>query len=106
MTDPQASGQPDQKGPPPFDPAHPQIGNQVPQWLFTGRHKTPDGDLMLLTIRVPNATVTAVLSKQDAQKWIDRMQEEVDAMSSLSIAPAGALPFSSPPMNSNGRPFG
>ena len=75
MTDQQP---PDQKGPPPFDPAHPMIGNQFPQWLMTGKHKTPQGDLAIFTFRVPNATVTAVLTKQDAQKWIDQMQAEVD----------------------------
>lgn len=74
---------------PPFDPAHPQIGNQVPQWISTGKHKTPQGDLAIFTFRVPNSTLTVVLSKSDAQKWIDQMQAEVDAMSSLSIAPAG-----------------
>lgn len=76
-------------GPPPFDPAHPSVTNQVPQWLMTGRHKSPQGDLAIFTIRVPNATVTAVLTKSDAQKWIDQMQKEVDGMSSLSIVPAG-----------------
>lgn len=87
MTDPEQRA--------PFDPAHPQIGNQIPQWLMTGKHRTPQGDLMILTLRVPNTTVTAVLTKQDAQKWIDQIQAEVDGMSSLSIAPAG-MPL--PPM--------
>lgn len=91
-----------QQGPPPFDPAHPSVSNQVPAWLFTGRHKGPAGDLLLLTIRVPNATVTAVMSKQDAQKWIKQIQDEVDQMSSLSLAPANA-PL---PSLGNGRPPG
>jgi hypothetical protein len=89
----------EQAGPPPFDPAHPMIGNQIPQWLSTGKHKSPDGDLAIFTFRVPNATVTAVLSKADAQKWIDQMQDEVDGLSSLSIAPAG-VPL--PPMTPGG----
>lgn len=93
MTDPQ------QKGPPPFDPAHPAVGNQVPQWLMTGTHKTPQGDLILFTIRVPNATLTAVLSKPDAQKWVDQMQKEIDGASDLSIAPAN-MPL--PPLGGNG----
>lgn len=88
-------------GPPPFDPAHPQVGNQIPQWISTGKHKTPQGDLAIFTFRVPNATVTVVLTKQDAQKWIDQMQAEVDGLSSLSIAPAG-IPL--PPMAPNGGP--
>jgi hypothetical protein len=91
------------QGPPPFDPAHPSVSNQVPAWLFTGRHKTPQGDLLIVTIRVPNSTTTAVMDKASAVKWIKQIQDEVDQMSSLSIAPAGAA---LPPMNSNGRPFG
>jgi hypothetical protein len=96
---------PEQTGPPPFDPLHPQIGNQIPQWLMTGKHKTPQGDLAIFTFRVPNTTLTVVLSKSDAQKWIDQMQEEINGLSSLAVAPAG-MPM--PPMsnNSNGRPFG
>lgn len=92
-------------GPPPYDPMHPQVGNQIPQWITTGKHKTPQGDLAIFTFRVPNATLTAVLTKQDAQKWVDQMQEQINDLSSLSIAPAG-MPI--PPMsgNPNGRPFG
>jgi hypothetical protein len=89
------------QGPPPFDPAHPSVSNQVPAWLFTGRHKGPQGDLLLLTIRVPNATVTAVMTKQDGENWIKQIQGELDQMSSLSIAPANS-PL--PPMN--GKPPG
>lgn len=88
MTEPQ--------GPPPFDPAHPSVSNQVPAWLFTGRHKGPQGDLLLLTIRVPNATVTAVMSKADGEAWIKQIQGELDQMSSLTLAPANT-PL--PPMN-------
>lgn len=91
-------------GPPPYDPAHPSVSNQVPAWLFTGRHKTPQGDLLIATIRVPNATVTAIMTKADAQKWIKQMQDEVDQMSSLAIAQPGSIPPMSD--NSNGRPFG
>jgi hypothetical protein len=87
----------DQQGPPPFDPAHPQIGG-TPAWLNTGKHTGgPQGDLLVMTVRVPNATVTAIMTKQDAQNWINQLQKEVDGMSSLAVVPAGALPFSSPP---------
>lgn len=93
------------QGEPPFDQGHPGISNQYPQWLFTGKFKGPQGDLAIFTFRMPNATVTAVLDKTNAQKWIDQMQKEVDGMSSLSVVPPG-VPL--PPMskNSNGRPFG
>lgn len=92
------------QGPPPFDPAHPSVGT-VPAWLMTGRHKGPQGDLLVLTIRVPNATVTAVMTKADGENWIKQIRTELDGMSSLTLAPANT-PL--PPMsgNSNGRPFG
>jgi len=84
------------QGPPPFDPAHPSVSNQASAWLFIGRHKGPQGDLLLLTIRVPNATVTAVMSKADGEAWIKQIQGELDQMSSLTLAPANT-PL--PPMN-------
>lgn len=74
----------------PFDPHHPAIGT-VQAWLTTGRHQTPDGDHLIATVRVPNATLTVVLSKADAQAWIKALQREVDSMSSLSLVPADAV---------------
>lgn len=82
-------------GPPPFDPAHPQVGS-VQAWLNVGKHRTPQGEMLIVTVRVPNATLTAVMAKADAQRWIDTLQAEVDGMSSLLIAPADQ-PL--PPMN-------
>lgn len=89
-----------QTGPPPYDPAHPSVTNQVPAWLFTGRHKSPDGDLLIMTMRVPNATLTGVISKADAVKWIKQLQNEVDQMSSLAVIPPGSV------IPRNGRPPG
>jgi hypothetical protein len=88
------------QGPPPFDPAHPAVGS-VQAWLNLGKQRTPQGEFLILTLRVPNATTTALLSKSDAQAWIDALQNEVDQMSSLVIAPPGAA---LPPLN--GRPHG
>ncbi len=85
---------------PPFDPAHPSVSS-VPAWLTTGKHKGPQGDLLILTVRVPNATLTAVMSKADGENWIKQIQGEIDGMSSLTIAPAGA---SLPPMNGHPGP--
>ena len=82
--------------PPPYDPAHPAVGS-VQAWLTTGKQRTPQGELLILTVRVPNATVTAVMTKADAQSWIDILQREVDGLSSLVIAPS---------MNTNGHPLG
>jgi hypothetical protein len=85
---------------PAFDPAHPSVGT-VPAWLMTGKHQGPQGDLLILTVRVPNATVTAVMTKVDAQNWIRQIQKEVDGLSSLVVAPPGAQ---MPPMNGLPRP--
>jgi hypothetical protein len=85
-------------GPPPFDPAHPAVGS-VQAWLNVGRQRFPEGEFLIMTPRVPNATLTILLTKTDAQKWVDTIQAEIDQMSSLTIAPANAA---LPPMN--GRP--
>ncbi len=88
----------------PFDPAHPAVGT-CQAWLNTGKHKSPQGDLLILTIRVPNATVTAVMTKADAQLWVNKIQEEVDGLSSLVVAPPG-IPMHPLSQNSNGHPHG
>lgn len=90
---------PEPQGPPAFDPAHPSVGT-CQAWLFTGKHKSPQGDLLILTVRVPNATVTAVMTKSDAINWIAQIQKEVDGLSSLVVAPPGAVV---PPMNGQAR---
>lgn len=88
------------QGPPPFDPAHPAVGS-TQAWLNVGKQRTPQGEFLILTVRVPNATLTAVMSKQDAQLWINTLQEEVDGMSSLVLAPPGSV---LPPLGANGHP--
>jgi hypothetical protein len=85
---------PQQKAPP-FDPLHPSVG-QIPAWLTTGKHKGPNGDLLIITLRVPNSTTTAVMTKADGEKWIKQIQEEIDGMSSLLVAPPGSA---LPPLN-------
>lgn len=93
---------PEQKGPPPFDPLHPSIqGTQA--WLNVGRQQTPGGEVLILTLRVTNATLTVVLDKASAQSWLKTIQDEIDKMSSLMVAPPG---MQLPPMNSNGHPPG
>lgn len=84
------------------DMSHPAVGS-VQAWLSTARHRSPQGEFLVATFRVPNTTLTVLLSKADAQAWIDQMQGEVDQMSSLMIAPANA-PM--PDMrNANGHPL-
>jgi hypothetical protein len=91
---------PEQKGPPPFDPAHPSIqGTQA--WLNVGRQRTPAGEVLIVTVRVTNATLTVVLDKTSAQSWLKTISDEIDKMSSLMVAPPGVQ---LPPMN--GHPPG
>jgi hypothetical protein len=75
----------------PFDEGHPAIGG-TPAWFSTNVKKTPGGDVLILTLRVPNTTVTAVLSKADAETWLQQFAENVGKMSSLVIAPAAYDP--------------
>jgi hypothetical protein len=79
----------------PFDSGHPSVG-VVPSWLATTVQTTPQGQLLVMTIRVPNSTLTIALNKADAEVWIRQIQADVDTMSSLILAPPG---FQPPPMN-------
>lgn len=92
--------QPEQQGPPPFDPLHPMI-QALPAWLNVGRQMTPGGEVLIWTMRVPNATLSVILDKKTAQSWVKTISDEIDKMSSMVIAPANA-PL--PPMRGNGRP--
>jgi hypothetical protein len=82
------------------DPVHPAVGS-VQSWLSLGHHQGAQGELLVLTVRVPNATVTSLLSKADAQTWINLLQTEVDKMSSLVLAPPGTV---LPPLNGKEHP--
>lgn len=95
--------QPEQKGPPPFDPLHPQVQG-VPAWLNVGRQMTPNGEVLIWTTRVPNSTQTIVLDKKTALSWIKTIQDEVDKMSSLAIVPPGMpMPPMPGPAGNNGH---
>lgn len=83
----------------PYDEGHPAVGGGQ-AWQSVNVQKTPGGDVLIYTLRVPNATVTAVLSKADADVWVRQFAAKVAEMSSLVIAPAGTA---MPPMNGNGR---
>lgn len=82
----------------PFDSGHPAIG-VVQAWLASTVQTTPQGQLLIMTIRVPNSTLTVALTKQDAEVWLRQIQADVDKMSGLILAPPG---FQPPPMNGNG----
>jgi hypothetical protein len=58
----------------------------------------PVGQVLILTIRIPNGTTTVVLNKADAEAWDKQIHAEVGKMTGLIIAPAGAV-------NPNGHPL-
>lgn len=86
-------------GLPPYDPGHPAIGG-VQAWLSTSVKDFPQGQAMILTIRVPNSTQTVVLSKEDAETWLRQIKQTVDQMSGIILAPPG---FVVPPLHPNGQ---
>lgn len=83
----------------PYDEGHPHVAGG-PAWLSTTVKHTPGGDVMVFTLRVPNSTTTAVLAKADAEAWLKQFADNVAAMSSIVIAPAGAA---LPQMGVNGH---
>lgn len=83
---------------PPYDPGHPAVGTS-PAWLSTSVQNTTEGQVMILTVRVPNATLTVVLPKADAETWDRQIHQTVKSMSGLIISPAGSI-------NSGGHPLG
>jgi hypothetical protein len=74
---------------PPFDPGHPAVGG-TQAWLSTDVRDSPNGQVLILTIRVPNATTTVVLGKDDAEAWDRQIHAAVGGMSGLILAPPGA----------------
>jgi hypothetical protein len=75
---------------PAYDVNHPSVGG-VAAWLSTEVRKTAQGDALILTIRIPNTTVTVMLAKGDAENWDRQIHDAVSQMSSLVIAPAGPV---------------
>ena len=79
------------QGTPSFDPAHPSVG-PAQAWLSVATAKLPDGERLILTLRVHNATLTAVVAKADGERWVKMIQEQLDTMSSLMVVPANGMP--------------
>lgn len=79
------------QGTPPFDPAHPSVG-PAQAWLTVATAKLPDGERLIMTLRVHNATLTAVVAKADGERWIKMIQEQLNTMSSLVVVPANGMP--------------
>lgn len=81
--DPQSPG-----GPPIFDPGNPFI-SRLPAALSAEVVSDPStGKQMLaLTLRVGNATVTAILEKHEAQDWAALINGETSKISGLVLAP-------------------
>lgn len=79
--------------PPPID-----IGNQLlsegPAQLTCSLVPTPAGQRMALTIRTSSATVTVLLSQDDARNWGRNVLATANQMSKsgLVVAGSGAVP--------------
>jgi hypothetical protein len=72
-----------------FDPGHPFTGNQVPAQLVTELVQTTRGQMMALTLRIPNTTVSVLLAKDDAQMWADQIRSKIAEMNGLILPPSG-----------------
>lgn len=61
---------------------------ETPSGLSSTVISTPAGQRLMLTIRTSSATVTVFLQKQMGDAWMKVIQDGLDQMSSLTIAPA------------------
>jgi hypothetical protein len=83
---------PEQIVPPITDPGNPYIG-QYPAALQLGIGQGPKGPAMLLTIRCGPATLTVLLSRDEAQEWAKVIAQNAALVSPLIIpTPANGIP--------------
>lgn len=88
MTSPSPNGDGPQQVPV-FDPAHPFTGHHVPAALSTDVVQTTGGQMLALTVRIPNTTVSLLLAKDDAIRWADQVRAAVGTMNGLILPPSG-----------------
>jgi hypothetical protein len=69
-----------------FDQGNPFIGEYPAQLALDGIN-TPVGQRMAFTLRVGNGTLTAVIAKDDAEKWRDQVSAMIGRMNGLIIPP-------------------
>jgi hypothetical protein len=83
-----------QQGEPVFDQANNLIPlAATPARLVTKKITTPDGELLVHTIRTPTTTLTVLLDGKTAKAWTAQMARESAPMSSSGIIVAnGAVP--------------
>lgn len=75
--------------------------SEGPSGLSSTVISTPAGQRLMLTIRTPSTTLTVFLQKPMGEEWVKVIQNGLDQMSSLMVAPANVqLP------NMNGRSHG
>lgn len=70
-----------------FDSGNPYIMD-VPAMLATDLVNGPSGQKLALTLRIPNTTVTVMLAKDDAERWVDQIRGGLAKMNGL-ILPGG-----------------
>jgi hypothetical protein len=83
----------------PFDAANDLLA-AGPCMQVTALLDTPEGQRMCYTVRTSSATVTALLTKEDATAWAKALTAEAGRMSGSGLVVAGA---NSLPVNRNGH---
>lgn len=75
----------------PFEPAHPPVISEIPaQWLLDVL-PTPAGERLALTFRVPNASVSFLLTREDALRFQAMLAEKVSRMHGLTLPGNGLI---------------
>lgn len=69
---------------PMFDTGNPLL-DRVPANMTLGTIDTPAGKLLVLTVRTSSATLTVLLTKDDAKGWAKMLDAEADGMNGLQV---------------------
>jgi hypothetical protein len=79
---------PEQPMPPVVDPGNPFLGQQYPANLMVGPVQGTPVPMLVLTIRCGPATLSVLLSREDAQTWAKMIADHAAKTSPL-IVPNG-----------------
>jgi hypothetical protein len=76
---------------PAVDPGNTLLSQQ-PAQLLTARIMTPQGPRLVLTIRTTSATVSVLLTPEDAKTWAAQLSRDAALSSSGLLIVPGSLP--------------
>lgn len=78
---------------PPFDPGNPLIQQHpaLPALWTSVVAQTPEGPILLFTIRTPDVTLTLKLVKADAEQLARSVIDATKNMSGLILPPSGGV---------------